>query len=266
MPHQFHSPWFDFFANYEAPHNVIFLVLPLFPLCWIWMPLLLPSSQKIFFNVPYFGQEPKFHIHVSSYVNQLSTNTLAYLPMVSQSRFMHGNSFELISWHSHPLSVLIPPQMLKSKFVEKCKGQWYACPVGWSRAIVVTWIGEVCPIEKFLEGRIFVTMSWSNSWSLMIIIINKWGSKWGSVYGRADGGSEMSALFQICTTVHAGSNSSCGAVTCCQGCQSRASLQVQPSSNDEELMTLRSEIRRLQTELGNANARLQESEEQLKER
>ncbi|PNF28209.1 hypothetical protein B7P43_G07553 [Cryptotermes secundus] len=84
--------------------------------------------------------------------------------------------------------------------------------------------------------------------------------------GRPVTRSQIKHKNQLHKLNSAGSNSSCGAVTCCQGCQSRASLQVQPSSNDEELMTLRGEIRRLQTELGNTNARLQESEQQLKER
>ena len=76
----------------------------------------------------------------------------------------------------------------------------------------------------------------------------------------------MSASLSVFPAVYVGSNSSCGAVTCCQACQSRASLQVLPPSNDKELIALRSEIERLQTELGIARARLQDSEQQLRDR
>ena len=63
-----------------------------------------------------------------------------------------------------------------------------------------------------------------------------------------------------------GSTSSCGIVTCCQECQSRATLQVMPPGNEEELLILRREIETLQAELRIANTRLQESERHLQER
>ena len=76
----------------------------------------------------------------------------------------------------------------------------------------------------------------------------------------------MSASLSAVLAVYIGSSSSCGAVTCCQACQSQASLQVLPPSNDKELIALRSETERLQTELGIARARLQNCEQQLKDR
>ena len=76
----------------------------------------------------------------------------------------------------------------------------------------------------------------------------------------------MSASLSVFLAVYVGSNSSCEAVTCCQACQSQASLQVLPPSNDKELTALRSETERLQTELGIARARLQNCEQQLRDR
>jgi len=76
----------------------------------------------------------------------------------------------------------------------------------------------------------------------------------------------ISASFSIFLSVYVGSNSSCGAVTCCQACQSQASLQVLPPSNEKELIALRSERERLQTELGISRARLQDCEQQLRDR
>ncbi|KAJ9583613.1 hypothetical protein L9F63_022057, partial [Diploptera punctata] len=66
--------------------------------------------------------------------------------------------------------------------------------------------------------------------------------------------------------VREGSTSSCGVVTCCQECHSRATLQVMPPGNEEELTILRREVETLQTELRIANTRLQDSERQFQER
>ncbi|PSN48167.1 hypothetical protein C0J52_08734, partial [Blattella germanica] len=62
------------------------------------------------------------------------------------------------------------------------------------------------------------------------------------------------------------SASSCGVVTYCHGCQSRASLQVAHPINNDEITILKHEIETLQEELRIADTRVKESERQMQER
>jgi hypothetical protein len=243
--HQFHSPWLSFLNTFleewklwsSSQCNV--LILLLFPFCYIWILTLVPSSETLSIVVPYLGQEPKF------------TVMQAVMLMTSQQICL----FVCPCWASNEdiwveitlnycLNILSHSRCL---FPDTC----------WRANVNSKW----CTLYYVMQNITYVlyVMWWPVDWSRQL----QWCGWVRFVLQFA--GNWVTGRWQL-HLWFIGSNSSCAAVTFCQGCHTRASLQVQPPNNDEELMILRGEICRLQAELGNATARLQESERQLKER